>query len=246
MSIKYITLTMTLSMAYLQSFALGGDVVIDPTNLIQNTSTALSGASGVANQGTMIANQIEQLNNQRIMLQNSDLKTLTDYTNAANTIGNMASTGEALTYSTENINQRFNDVFGHNKKGDAQDKTNSRMQTVLDTTKGTLNSTKKQMGYMAEQSDGLNQIVNHSNSAQGTKAVLQGTNQLLQANAAQLQSINQSLNQMQSQQATIAAANASQEMAATKADQKFINYDLKKPSYEADDKFKTIPDFSTN
>ncbi len=239
MKSKHIFLTVGFSAIYLQSFGFGGDVVIDPTNLIQNTSSALNSASSVAN-------QIEQLNNQRIMLQNSDLKTLTDYTNAANTVGNMASTGEALTYSTEHINERFNDVFGDKKKGDAQDQTNSRMKTVLDTTKGTLNSTKKQMGYMAEQADGLNQIVNHSNSAQGTKAVLQGTNQLLQANAAQLQSINQSLNQMQSQQATIAAANASQEMAATKADQKFINYELKKPRYEADDKFKTIPDFSTN
>ena len=219
--------------------------VFDPTNYVENAASAVNTGRAYYQQIAMVKNQIQQLNNERRTLANFNFHHLSDYTQAATSVGNIAAEGNALTYASTDINDKFEKNFGSDdsKHPNYANKMHGIFQTVLDTSKGTLNSANKQMQMVQGETDGLNQIVNHSDSADGTKAVLQGTNQLLDANVAQLQSIKQGLSQLQSQEATSSAAQASQEEAALKADESFFNYQASYQGYQVDNRVRSIPEF---
>ena len=242
MSIKILTLGAVLM---LNSACATSGIVFDPTNFVENVSTAAHTLESYYKEVDMVKNQLDYINNQRIMLQSTSFHHLSDYTEAATSIGNVASSGTAITYSTKNLNDKFQKTFGSDdgSKQNYADRMHTMLGTVLDTSKGTLNAANQQMDAIQSETDGLNQIVNHSDSADGTKAVLQGTNQLLDANVAQLQSIKQSMAQMQSQNATADAAKAAQEEAAIKADQSFFNYKADYDGYKVDSRLQKVPTF---
>lgn len=226
-----------------KAFAFG--IVHDPWNTMQNAATAVHTAKSYYADMEQVRNQYQQIKDAETQMKSTGFHHLSDFTKSANDVGNIASEGKAMTYSTKDLNTKFDKEFGSQKKGDKNwvDRENSMMDTVLDTSKGTLNSANKQMAYTKGESGGLDQMVNHSDSADGTKAVLQGTNQLLDANAAQLQAVHQSLSQMQSQNATVAAANAAREKHANEADQAFLHYQANYTGYEVQNNLKQIPTF---
>lgn len=220
-------------------------IFVDPVNLVQNTSTATHEALIYAKQIEQVSNQMQMLKDNVTQLKSTDFHSLSDITKSADALGNAANFGSAITYSTADINAQFAKNFGSgNKDGNYADRMSKMLGTVLDTSQGTLNSAAKQADLLKGETDGLNQIVNHSDGAAGTKEVLQGTNQLLDATAAQMQSMKLAMMQMQSQEATKNAMEAAKEQAAIDADKKFLDYKVDYQGYKADSRFENIPSFN--
>jgi type IV secretion system protein TrbJ len=222
-------------------------VSYDPWNWVENSGTDVGTLKNYYENLAQVRNQVQQIRNEETQLKNTDFHHMSDITQAASDIGDEASAGQALTYSSSDINQRFDKDFGSSnpKSKNWADKESQRLNTILDTSKGSLNAASKQMQYTKGQSSGLDQIVNSSNTAGGTKAVLQGTNMLLDATAAQMQSVQQTMSQTQSQQATVAAANAAKEKSANSADDQFLNYQAEYTGYKVSNNLKSVPDFSS-
>lgn len=246
------TLGTLLSLSSFMTGAYASGFVVDVADIAENMATKINTSMAYVRQGQQYAqevqqveNQYQQLKNEAIQLENFKIHNFADITQAAQEVGNIASQGSALTYSTQNINQQFGQVFGgKDEKTDALDKLSKMADTVLDTSKGTLNSANKQMQNMKGETGGLKQIVNGSDQAGGTKAVLQGTNQLLDASAVQMQSVKQGVEQMQSQQATYDAYQAAKEKQADQADKKLLHYTPQYRKYESDQRLKSLPRFN--
>jgi len=220
-------------------------IFVDPINLVQNTSTAIHESLIYAKQIEQVSNQMQMLKDNITQLKSTNFHSLSDITKSAAALGNAANLGNAITYSTENINKQFAKNFGSDSKdGNYADRMSQMLGTVLDTSRGTLNSAAKQAELLKSQTDGLNQIVNHSDGAAGTKEVLQGTNQLLDATAAQMQGVKLAMMQQQSQEATKNAMEAAKEQAAIDADKAFLDYEVNYQGYKADSRFENIPSFN--
>lgn len=220
--------------------------VIDVANLAQNGAVAAHTLQSMYNEAQMIENQYTALENWQKMLKDFNIHQLSDITGQLQTVGNIAQEGSALTYSTQNINHQFTQLFGGNttNQTNAPSHFSQIFNAVLDTTRGTLNATSQQMDYTSQASGGLDTIVQGSNAAGGTKAVLQGTNQLLDASAAQLQSLKQLQAQQMSQQATYDSAMIAQQQQEYAADQQLMNYASSDQPYESNAQLNLVPDFN--
>jgi P-type conjugative transfer protein TrbJ len=220
-------------------------IFVDPVNLVQNTSTATHEALIYAKQIQQVSNQVQMLKDNVTQLKSTDFHSLSDITKSADALGNAANFGNAITYSTENINEQFAKNFGDDSKnGNYADRMSKMLGTVLDTSRGTLSSAAKQADLLKGQTDGLNQIVSHSDGAAGMKEAIQGTNQLLDATAAQMQGVKLAMMQQQSQEATKNAMEAAKEQAAIDADKAFLDYKVDYQGYKADSRFENIPSFN--
>lgn len=196
----------------------------------------------IAKSESQIENQIEQIENQKKMLEENPFKTLVDYENEANSIANMAQYGQAITYQTENLENTFNERFGIKPEEQSfDDYNNSINQTTLDTTQGTLKSAQEQMRYLADQTGNVNNISNQNNGVTGTTAQLQGISHMMNAQATQLQAMQQLQAQNNAQQATYMAAQTAKEAQQTKADTDWMAYEAEYPVYSTDEALEEIP-----
>jgi len=228
--------------------------IIPVTDAASITVETVNGAVALANGVQIVAgvaNDLIQIKNQVTMLKglSSSAMHVSDVTDSLNNLQDMSSQGQSLTYATKDISKRFADQFG-NKKDDKDKKQNNadrydaQMQTILDTTQGTLKTAQQQMKYTQDETEGLKQITNSSNSAEGLRGVTQGTNQLLDASIAQMQRLSAMQAQRDSQDATIQAAKASQQQEAVRESDKFLKYKSTYKHYKADKALEIIPDFN--
>lgn len=241
---KFIFLFLPMMFVYRLSIGFGM-IVIDPSNLIQNTKTAVETSLIYAKNAEQVTNQLQMLKYKVTELQSTDFHSLSDITRSVDALRGAANIGSAITYSTADINKQFEKNFGSgNKEGNYADRMSQMLGTVLDTSRGTLNAAAKHADLLKGETDGLNDIVRHSDGAAGTKEVLQGTNQMLDALGAQMQSTKLAILQLQSQAATKDAMEAAKEQAAIDADKKFLDYKVNYQGYKADSRFKVIPSFN--
>lgn len=137
---KFIFLALPMMFIYRLSIGFGM-IVIDPSNLIQNTKTAVETSLIYAKNAEQVTNQLQMLKYKVTELQSTDFHSLSDITNSANALGNAANIGNAITYSTANMNEQFIKNFGSGSKDENYADRMSRMlNTVLDTSRGTLNA----------------------------------------------------------------------------------------------------------
>lgn len=224
-----------------QAFAFGE--VHDTIDIAQNAATSAHTIEILVKDGIMVKNQIQMLRGLSKSILHVD-----DVTDKLNALQQMSSSGQSLTYATSDISTQFAKKFGNKGKGKDKnpnyaDKINTQMQTILDTTQGTLRTTQKQMQYNKDETQGLDQITKASNDSTGLRGVMQGSTEILDANAAQMQRLAAMQAQKDSQDATIAAARASQEQAAAQEDEYFLGYKMNYGPYKPDSKLSQIPDF---
>jgi P-type conjugative transfer protein TrbJ len=206
-------------------------------------------AKSLTNEASMITNQASMIKNQAIMLKgiSKDGFHLSDISGNLDKLQSISSSGLAISYASDDISSKFNQQFDNSNDQSNRNYTKhnqTMMQSVLDTSKGTLQTAQQQMNYTKTETTGLKQITSASNSATGLKAVIQGSNQLLDANASELQNIASMQAQQNSLIATKTAADASREQAATKADEQFLAYQSTYKPYQGDDDLKEIPTFN--
>src|SRR5262249_47965553 len=114
-------------------------LVLDPTNLIQNTITALSAVESVINEVQMIANQIKQIEN---MIQNTrtvggvwDQEALPRLAR----LGQIIEQEQAIAYAMAGMDQFFRDRYpGYRPVTDWSAAYDKWTRTTLDTLRGTM------------------------------------------------------------------------------------------------------------
>jgi P-type conjugative transfer protein TrbJ len=194
--------------------------------------------TSIANEGMMINNQVQMLKGIA-----SDGFHVSDFRGNLSKIQDISQRGQAMSYASKNIDQKFDQLFG-NKGDDALKKQNNADQSLLDTALATFKTASENINYTQEEAGGIAQITNSSNSEQGLRGVMQGTNQLLNANAAQMQNLSAMQAQENTLHATKAAAQAAKQKAANKQDATFLHYTPTYKPYQGDPELATIPDFN--
>ena len=221
----------------------GFETIANQIKSIANETQSLT------NEASMITNEYNMIKNQETMLKGltKDGIHISDINNNLNQLSNISSSGAAITYATNDISNKFDQQFSNdNQSQDTSYSAHNKqmMQSVLDSSKNTIQAAQAQMNYTQSETDGLKQITSASNSADGLKAVMQGTNELLNSNAAQLQNLSSMQAQQNSLVASQVAANASQEQAATKEDEYFLGYTSNYEPYKGDEDLASIPNFN--
>jgi len=195
-------------------------------------------ATSIVNEGMMINNQVQMLKGL-----STDGFHVSDFRGNLNKIQDISQRGLAMSYASQNIDQKFDELFG-DEGDDAVKKQKNASRSILDTAIATFKTASENIAYSQQEAGGIAQITSASNSEQGLRGVMQGTNQLLSANAAQMQSLAALQAQQNSLLATQAAAQASKDEAAKKQDATFLHYIPTYKPYQGDPELATIPDFN--
>ena len=221
--------------------------VFDSANFSQNMATAGHTLKAYYQDVELVYHSTQQIKNQMQMLKGLDMKRLSDIKHQLENVHALSREGEALTYASDNISERFAENFGSSDKENPNfaDRFNKQNKVILDTTKSTLKTSREQMEYNRKEAEGIEQITTASNDAEGLKETMQGTNQLLDANAAQLQRIAEMQAQKNSQDATIEAAKVAQLQDQAAQNEQFFNYKMNYQGYKDNQKLAKIPTFKT-
>ena len=196
--------------------------------------------SSTANQAVMIDNQYQMLKG----LTQGDIH-VSDFTDNLNKLKNISDSGLAVSYSTKDLESKFNKVFGDDDDDDSSAKKQKKQnQSMLDSALNTFKSASEQLSYAQQQASAVATITTASNNSSGVLAVAQGTNQLINSTNSQLQSITA----MEAQQNSLLATKMAQKAAANKAVDKqraitFAFTDIYHP-YEDNPDFAGIPTFN--
>jgi len=160
-----------------------GDIVIDPTNLIQNILTALNTLEQINNQIEQLQNEAQMLINQAEDLASLDHDSLADLVRILEEIDALIREGDEITYEVEESERRYEETFPESY----EDLTNAEM-VVRATDQWKLsrrafgNSIRTQSSIVtaiAASRETLETLVQESQSAGGNLAVSQAGNQLL-------------------------------------------------------------------
>lgn len=169
------------------------EVVIDPTNLVQNTISALKMIESVINEATMIANQLEQI---RVLIQNT-----TNYPEGVwdrealprlLRLGRIIEQEQALAYTLSNVDGLFRERFpGYRPVTDWAREYDSWTRTTLDTLRGTLDAVRLHgEGFAAEQAR-IESLTALSDSAVGRMQAVQTGNMIAAEQVQQLVKLRQ-------------------------------------------------------
>jgi P-type conjugative transfer protein TrbJ len=169
------------------------EVVIDPTNLVQNTISALKMIESVINEATMIANQLEQI---RVLIQNT-----TNYPEGIwdrvalprlLRLGRIIEQEQALSYTLGNVDSLFRQRFpGYRPVTDWAREYESWTRTTLDTLRGTLNAVRLHGEDFAAEQARIDSLTALSDSAVGRMQAVQTGNMIAAEQVQQLVKLRQ-------------------------------------------------------
>ena len=160
-----------------------GDVVIDPTNLVQNIITALNTLEQINNQVTQLQNEAQMLINQAEDLVSLDVDTLGDLLRILEEIDALIREGDEITYEVGESEKRYEELYPESY----EDLTNEEL-VVRATDHWKLsrrafgNAIRIQSSIVTSIADSrgsLQTLVAESQNASGNLAVNQAGNQLL-------------------------------------------------------------------
>jgi P-type conjugative transfer protein TrbJ len=186
-------------------------VVIDPSNLVQNTISALKMIESVINEATMIANQLEQI---RVLIQNTtnypegiwDREALPRLLR----LGRIIEQEQALAYTMTNVDTVFRQRYpGYRPATDWAQEYDTWTRTTLDTLRGTLNAVRLHGEDFAGEQARIDSLIAQSDSAVGRMQAVQAGNMLAAEQVQQLVKLRQLM---------MAQVNAQNVYMATQAD----------------------------
>lgn len=159
-----------------------GDVVIDPTNLVQNILTALNTLEQINNQVKQLQNEAEMLINQAEDLASLDYSSLKDLQRILQKIEELLREGDEITYEVGESERRYEETFPESY----EDLTNAEI-VVRATDQWKLS--RKTFGHsiqmqaaivtsISESRSTLETLVTESQSATGNLSAVQAGNQL--------------------------------------------------------------------
>lgn len=162
--------------------------VIDPTNLVQNTLTAIRTLQQIDNQVRQLQNEAQMLINQARNLDRLDYNTVNRLRSTLATIERLMAEAQGLAYRVENLDQEFARLYPHEY---AATVSGDRMaQDARERWRHTLDGLHTAMRVQAQvyqnlSEDVLADLVGQSQSANGALQAMQATNQLLALQAKQ-------------------------------------------------------------
>src|SRR5262249_17805951 len=155
-------------------------VVVDPTNLVQNTISALKMIESVINEATMIANQLDQI---RVLIQNTtsfpegiwDREALPRLLR----LGQIIEQEQALAYTLSNVDSLFRERFpGYRSATDWTREYERWTRTTLDTLRGILNAVRLHGEDFASEQARIAALTALSDSAVGRMQAVQTGNMI--------------------------------------------------------------------
>ena len=164
--------------------------VIDPTNLIQNTLTAIRTLQQIDNQVRQLQNEAQMLINQARNLERLDYNTVNRLRSTLATIERLMAEAQGLAYRVESLDQEFARLYPHEYaatvSGDrmAQD-ARERWRHTLDGLHTAMRVQAQVYQNLSEDEGVLADLVGQSQSADGALQAMQATNQLLALQAKQ-------------------------------------------------------------
>jgi P-type conjugative transfer protein TrbJ len=169
------------------------EVVIDPTNLVQNTISALRIIESVINEVTMIANQLEQI---RVLIQNTtnypegiwDREALPRLLR----LGRIIEQEQALSYTLGNVDSLCRQRYpGYRPITDWSREYDSWTRTTLDTLRGTLNAVRLHGEDFPGEQARIDSLTALSDTAVGRMQVVQTGNMIAAEQVQQLVKLRQ-------------------------------------------------------
>jgi len=167
-------------------------IVLDLTNLVQNTISALKAIESVINEVQMISNQVKQIEN---MVQNSrsysgvwDQEALT----RLNRLGQIIEQEQAIAYSMAGMERVFRDRYpGYRPVTDWAAAYDQWTRTTLDTLRGTLASVRLHADDFADEQRRIQTLTAMSDNAEGRMQAIQAGNMLAAEQIQQLTKLRQ-------------------------------------------------------
>jgi type IV secretion system protein TrbJ len=167
-----------------------GDIVLDPTNLVQNMMTAARSLEQINNQIRQLQNEAQMLTNQARNLTGLDFSALAELRSALQSTNQLIQQAQGLAFNVSRMESEFTrlypDSYGASASGgqmasDARTRWRNSLEALRTATK--LQSQAVQNFASDEQT--LVNLVNRSQSATGALQAAQATNQLLALQARQ-------------------------------------------------------------
>jgi P-type conjugative transfer protein TrbJ len=167
-------------------------IVLDPTNLVQNTISALKAIESVINEVQMIANQIKQIEN---MVQNTrtyggvwDQEALP----RLNRLGQIIEQEQAIAYAMAGMDRVFRERYpGYRPVTDWATTYDQWTRTTLDTLRGSLAAVSLHAGDFADEQRRIQTLTALSDSADGRMQAIQAGNMLAAEQIQQLTKLRQ-------------------------------------------------------
>ena len=167
-------------------------IVLDLTNLIQNTISALKAVESVINEVQMIANQVKQIEN---MVQNTstyngvwDQEALP----RLNRLGQIIEQEQAIAYAMAGMERVFRERYpGYRTLTDWATAYDQWTRTTLDTLRGTLSAVRLHADDFADEQRRIQTLTSLSDSAEGRMQALQAGNMLAAEQIQQLAKLRQ-------------------------------------------------------
>lgn len=211
-----------------------GDVVIDPTNLVQNSLTALrtlqttvNQATQIANEVRMIANQVQQLANEARNLASLPTSLLGDIQGQLRGYTATLSQAQGLSFQLRSIAPQFEQLyatFGQPARSSAGllQQASQWTQQLREASAAAM-QVQSVWERLTGQQTRLQTALTASDNAGGNLQVSQATNQLLGVLAEQQASLQQILAASSRAEASLLATQAAQDDAARANAQHFMN-----------------------
>ncbi len=167
-------------------------IVLDPTNLIQNTISALKAIESVINEVQMIANQVKQIEN---LVQNTrayagvwDREALPSLVR----LGQIMEQEQAIAYAMAGMDRVFRDKYpGYRPITDWAAAYDQWTRTTLDTLRGTLAAVRLHADDFADEQRRVQTLTALSDSAEGRMQAIQAGNMLAAEQIQQLTKLRQ-------------------------------------------------------
>ena len=167
-------------------------IVLDPTNLIQNTISALKAVESVINEVQMIANQVQQIEN---MVQNTSTYSGVWDQEALprlNRLGQIIEQEQAIAYAMAGMERVFRERYpGYRPVTDWATAYDQWTRTTLDTLRGTLAAVRLHAGDFADEQRRIQTLTALSDSAEGRMQAIQAANMLAAEQIQQLVKLRQ-------------------------------------------------------
>ena len=167
-----------------------GDIVLDPTNLVQNTMTAARTLEQINNQIRQLQNEAQMLINQARNLASLPFNVVNRLRSNLDTTRQLIAQARGLAFDIQNMDQQFAQLYPDQYATSVSG--NQMFQDAHQRWQNTLQGLQTAMRMQAQVSQNLNQdegvladLVDQSQSATGALQAMQATNQLLALQAKQ-------------------------------------------------------------
>jgi P-type conjugative transfer protein TrbJ len=167
-----------------------GDIVLDPTNLVQNTLTAVRTLEQINNQVQQLQNEAQMLSNQARNLARLDFNVVSRLREALARSEQLIAEAQGLAYDVQSLDSEFArlypDEYAATVSGDQMYRdARERWEHTLDGLHTAMRMQAQVSRNLSEDESALTDLVGQSQSATGALQAMQATNQLLALQAKQ-------------------------------------------------------------